>query len=232
MKDKDEIKLIVGLLIKNEADKYLKEVLDDIATYADGFVVVDNGSVDNSAEICLSYEKCLKVIIDTADWNTNETHLRKVLFNLACSFSPDWILILDADEILEKNFRQFLPGLMESKEYNWYGFTICHFWGSKTYYRIDKLWAPHNSYIRMCRWLPKFNYLWPNYNIGNPLPMNVHQILNGKKTDIRIKHLAYSNTEDIKKRYDRYSTRPGDFHQKTHVESILDKNIILRKWDD
>ena len=224
-------KLIAGLLIKNEADRYLRKCLDDLVQYVDGFVVVDNGSTDDSVKICQSYEKCLVVQINSISWQTGESTLRQELFNLICKYNPEWVLIIDGDEIFEEKFKQLLPKLMNSQDFDWYGFKIFHFWGNETFYRIDKLWRPHNGYIRMCRYKPNFDYIWADAVAGSPLPTNVHKVLMGKKTKTRIKHLGYANQEDIKRKFDRYINR-NDEHQKEHIKSILDKEIVLEKWLD
>ena len=46
------MKRVGAILARNEADRYLEEVLTDVARFCDEIVVVDDGSTDDTARIC------------------------------------------------------------------------------------------------------------------------------------------------------------------------------------
>ena len=229
-----KLKLIAGLLIKNEANRYLRECLDDLTQYVDGFVILDNGSTDDSIEICSSYKKCLEVKTDSTDFKVNELYLRKLLFELICKYNPEWILMIDADEVFESKFKTEVKKIMAATDFFWFSFIHLHFWGDKIHYRIDKLWKPHNSAIRLCRYAPDFSYNWgiTPFACGS-LPFNIFY-QPGKRTDIVVKHYGYANPDDIKKKYEFYKEQDplGRYHAKEHLESIGDKVVSLVQWND
>jgi glycosyltransferase involved in cell wall biosynthesis len=226
--------LVTGILTRNEGDRYLKEVLDDISVYTNGLVILDNASTDDTVSICLSYPKLLDLEIDSTDFRINELHLRKKLVELCLAQRPNWVLILDADEIMEDNFKIELPSLMEAprETVKWYSFYHYHFWGSREFYRVDKLWKPHNSAICMFRVDESINYSWTSKPFAcGRVPTSLSREP-GKKTSIRIKHYGYANPKDIKKKYEWYKAQDptGKYHQKSHLESILDADVVLEKW--
>jgi glycosyltransferase involved in cell wall biosynthesis len=229
--------LITGMLTKNEAGRYLREVLDEIISYSDGLVILDNASTDNTVTICSTYPKLLRIEIDETDFKINELHLRKKLVDLCIAEEPDWILILDADEVMEDRFKSELPEMLERgvrENIKWYSFAHYHFWASRKYYRVDKLWKPHNKAICMFRCEKGLEYFWPNKKFAcGRVPISVRNYL-GRETSIRIKHYGYARPEDIKKKYLWYQAQDpeGKYHQKSHLESILDKEVVLEKWKE
>lgn len=226
--------LIVGMLVKNEANRYLKEALDDISVYSDGIVILDNGSTDDTISICKSYSKLLNLEVDNTDFKIDELHLRRKLVEMCFAQNPDWILILDADEVMENKFKTELPKMMLNEENNWYSFSHHHFWGDKIHYRVDKLWEPHNKAICMFRYDKNINYYWSNKSFAcGRIP---HSMLGtkGEYTWIRIKHYGYANPKDIKRKYEWYKEQDpnGQWHQKEHLESIKDTEVSLMEWKD
>ncbi|KWX74493.1 glycosyltransferase [Paenibacillus jilunlii] len=83
----------VHLIIRNEA-ALLPQCLDSLAGAADEIVVVDTGSTDNSAAIATSYG----AKVYHMNWNYDFSAARNTGLSHA---ETDWILVLDADEILK-----------------------------------------------------------------------------------------------------------------------------------
>lgn len=83
----------VHLIIRNEA-ALLPQCLDSLHGAADEIVIVDTGSTDNSAAIAASYG----AKVYHMNWNYDFSAAR----NNGLSYAEtDWILVLDADEILK-----------------------------------------------------------------------------------------------------------------------------------
>ena len=227
--------LIAEMLVKNEADRYLQEVLTDLETYVDKLVIVDNNSIDDTYKICQSFKKVIKLEKSDIDFKTDELGLRSYLLNIIkeVAHDGDWIIAIDADEIFEDKFKQDVRNLMSKQENNWYSFEICMFWRGRTHYRIDKLWrTPYAQ--RMFRYIKDSDYRLPDRKFAcGHLPINI-RALQGEKTKYRIKHLAYIDPDDIKKKYDYYINQDpnGRFHQLNHIKSIIDEDIVLEEWID
>jgi hypothetical protein len=90
--------------VKNEA-WILETFLQCASLWADHIVVADQGSTDDSVDICGRFPKVRVVTNDTSDYS--EQYRQKLLLRAARSISPDAILIaLDADEFLSANSLQ------------------------------------------------------------------------------------------------------------------------------
>lgn len=86
--------LSVCMIVKNE-EKYLRDCLDSINEIADEIIVVDTGSTDKTKEIAVEFGG---KIFDFA-WNGNFSSARNFSISKA---KGDWILCIDADEVISK----------------------------------------------------------------------------------------------------------------------------------
>ena len=225
--------LIAEMLVRNEADRYLKEVLTDLETYVDKIIILDNDSIDDTYKICQSFNKVIKLEKSDIDFKIDELGLRSHLLNMSKDIAEDsnWIIAIDADEIFEDKFKQDVRDLMSKQENNWYSFEICMFWRGRTHYRIDKLWRTLHAQ-RMFKYIKDSDYKLPNKKFGcGHLPISI-RALKGEATKYRMKHLGYADPDDIRKKYDYYMNQDpeGKFHVLNHIKSIIDEDIILEEW--
>lgn len=86
-------KLSACLIVKNEKD-HIRDVLSSLSGI-DEIVVVDTGSIDNTAELAREFTD--KVFTDYA-WNDDFAEARNYAL-LKCT--GDWVLSIDGDEVLE-----------------------------------------------------------------------------------------------------------------------------------
>lgn len=235
-----EPKLIVGLQVYNEADKFLAEWVEEVESYADAFVVLDDDSTDETRQILAASSKIR--ILEKSPQNmfqTNEIWLRKRLWSLLKSVAsvwhkmghPVWILLLDADEFMEEKFKRNLKGLMGAGAYQWYGLKFLHFWRSREFYRVDKMWGGSVG-PRMVRYNPNFKEQWRETPLHcGSLPKNIISLA-GKNIDFNIKHYGYvMSPEDKHKRYTKLDPQ-AKWCPKSHYDSILDKSPKLVKWKE
>ncbi len=114
--------------------------------------------------------------------------------------NPDWILNLDADEILEEGFWDDAQKLIDNQNYDFYCFRLYDMW-NETYYREDKYWNAHSIYRPfLMRYQPKFNYLWNEtpQHCGR-FPINTFSFPMGT-SEFRVKHLGWATEEDRAKK--------------------------------
>lgn len=235
-----EPKLLVGLQVYNEADKFLAEWLREVEGFADGIVVLDDDSTDETRSILAKSSKIR--ILERAPENmfrTNEIWLRKRLWSLLNSAAsiwhkmghPVWFLLLDADEFMEEKFKRDLPSLMLAPAYQWYGLKFAHFWRSREHYRIDKKWAPSFG-PRMVRYNPGFKPKWRETPLHcGSLPLNITQS-KGKNAEYFIKHYGYVLSPEMKhQRYTKLDPH-GKYCPQSHYDSILDPDPKLVKWTE
>ena len=95
---------VIGMLLVFNDEDIIKEVIEHLISQGIQLVVLDNGSTDNSYKIC---EKFLgNGILDLKQFKTptfiyHEPIIRRMLYDMAISQSPDWVIANDSDEILE-----------------------------------------------------------------------------------------------------------------------------------
>lgn len=234
-KDKGN-KLTLSMVVKNEGNRFLKEVLISAKEYIDNAVIIDDGSIDNTVEIIEDILKDIpyKLIKNEESKFSNEVSLRRQQWNETIKTNPDWIVFLDADEIFEDKFKDYIRVLMENTEVDGYLFRLYDFW-DENHYRDDSLWCAHNTYrLFLIRYQESYNYFFKEtaqhcgripYNCIN-LPYFI--------TTLRLKHYGWARPEDRIEKYNRYMKLDpkGEFGSLDQYKSILDKNPSLTLWEE
>lgn len=102
------MKLSACLIVKNEKD-HIRDVLSSLAG-VDEIVVVDTGSSDNTVELAKEFTD--KIFTDY-EWNDDFAEARN---HALSKCSGDWILSIDADEILEAGGVEKIRNIIEKAE--------------------------------------------------------------------------------------------------------------------
>ena len=227
-------KLTMMLLMKNEERHFLREMLDSASKYCDNFVILDDNSTDNSFEIAKSY-KNVEIIKKTIgeSFIQNESRPRYELFNLTMQTNPEYIIALDADEILDQNGERNIRELIRSNAtYDWFSFEFNHFWWDTKHVRMDGYWNPPKG-PRMFRYDKNVNYNWRNTILHcGSIPQEVLQ-KQGTYSGFRIKHYGYAKSPaEIKAKQDFYLEKDpqGKLCFMSHYLSMTDKNPVLKEW--
>ncbi len=233
-REKKGKRITLAMLVKDEADRYLSRVLRQAARYIDNAVILDDASQDDTVAICknLLADIPLTIVSNPEAGFHNEIALRKQLWELAVATNPDWILILDADEIFEERAIEVLPALACDPNVFCYYFRLYDMW-DEHFYREDPYWCAHQSYRPfMVRYVPGFPYQWRETPLHcGRFPINLGE-LNGRTSDLRIKHLGWMKPEDRLQKYYRYKQLDPEskFGIKEQYESILDPRPHLVSW--
>ncbi|WP_018131910.1 glycosyltransferase [Effusibacillus pohliae] len=229
-------RLTAMLQVRNEADRYLPMVLDQLSQFVDDIVIVDDASTDGTVRLCKSYQKVTRLIELTESHFDREWELRSLLWQVAVSTSPDWLLAVDADEVYEDRVKEQIAGLINQDQFDWVGFRFYDFWGGLTHYRDDALWNIHRRHtMTLVRYLPGYHYFYPKLMHHCPrLPLS-YCVLPGHRSDLRVKHLGWAGSEE--ERYQKYlrylSIDPdGIWGSLAHYQSILDPNPNLVEWKE
>ena len=224
------------LQVRNEENRYLEEVLNDLTEYVDDVVIVDDASTDRTVEICQSYPKVKEIVQLPESHFHKEWELRNILWREGCKYEPDWLLVIDADEVFESSFKTKVRELINQDSYDWVGFRMYDFWGGKTHYREDDFWNLHQRYSTMLvRYLPDFPYYYlQKEHHASRLPLS-YQALVGCFSDYRVKHFGWAgDEEERRKKYERYMEIDpnGTWGSLDHYQSILDTNPNLVEWKE
>jgi len=229
-------RLLLAMLVHNEANRYLEKVLTQAASYIQQAVILDDASTDNTVEIC---KRCLadiphQIVVNKEPGFHNEVVLRQQLWNMAIETKPDWILILDADEIFEDEIVSLMPHLLRTPTANVYYFRLYDMW-NETQYREDHYWQAHHYYRPfLVRYQADYSYVWQEtpQHCGR-LPMNISN-LPGICCELRIKHWGWASPADRLEKYYRYQKLDPEarYGIKEQYDSILDPKPNLINWQD
>ena len=229
-------KITLAMLVRNEAGRHMEKVLKQTTEYIDHAVILDDASEDNTVELC---QEILKGIPLTLHSNKeplfhNEILLRRQLWEMAVKTHPEWIIILDADELFEENVSEKLQELLShSSQVDYLSFRLFDMW-TETQYRDDPLWQAHKWYRPfIVRNIPGFQAQWQEtpQHCGR-FPKNIIDLRGGTSL-LRIKHLGWIRPQDRLAKYHRYQALDpnGTYGNLEQYRSILDPNPKLFVWE-
>jgi len=228
-------KITLSMIVKNEAGRYLQQLLQSLIGRIDAAVIIDDGSSDNTVNMCREILKGIPVHIIQNDKSmfASEVELRKKQWRETIKTNPDWILNLDADEMLEDGFWDEAQKLINKQNYDLYCFRLYDMW-NETHYREDKYWHAHNIYRPfLMRYQPDFNYVWHEtpQHCGR-FPVNIFSFPQAA-SEYRVKHFGWATPEDRVEKYKRYQFLDPDaiYGIREQYDSILDTNPNLIKWE-
>ena len=229
-----ENKLTLSMLVRNEGNKFIKEILEHAAKYIDSAVILDDASDDDTIEICKAALKNVPLIIvsNKEQGFDNEILLRKQLWEMTIDTNPDWILSLDADEMFEDKIIDAKWSLINQPDFDFYCFRLYDMW-DKLHYREDDHWKAHNYYRPfLIRFQPNFDYTWREMPLHcGRISMNIFS-LKGCTCDVRLKHFGWATKQIREEKYKRYLKLDSDgkYGDMEQYKSILDENPHLSEW--
>ncbi len=201
------------LIVKNE-EKNLSNCLESIKNLVNEIIIVDTGSTDNTVKIAEKFDA--KIYYNK--WDNNFAIARNEALKYVNS---EWVLVLDADEILEQNIIPEIQKLITQKD-NLVINLLRHEIGSNS--------SPYSLVSRLFRHHPKIQFSRPYHaliddHVTELLKVESHwQIISLPK--IAIKHYGYqpeiiiskNKTFQAKKAMETYfNSHPND----TYVSSKL-----------
>lgn len=231
-----ENQLTLSMVIKNEADHYLRAVLEEHKHYIDEAVIIDDGSTDDSVEICYETLNDIPIhLIQNPISKFSNADLRKQQWEETIKTNPDWILNLDADEMFEKQFANEVGHLINQQDIDVWCFRLYDFW-DESHYREDPFWRAH-LYSRpfLLRYQSHLHYEWketPPLHCSR-FPDNILE-LPKEVSSLRLKHFGWADQKKRLAKYQRYSTLDpeGRYGWKEQYESILEESPRLISWTE
>lgn len=223
------MKLTIAAMMRNECSRFLPSALAAWRSYSDQILVLNDGSTDDTADVCKAYgARVFERDADTA-WG-NEAPARQKLFDLAvANTNPgDWILFADADMTLAKDPR---PIIFNGRADAWaiHVFDLWDQQGDQLFYRQDGYWQGH---LAPRVWLIKrpvnTDFVWQDRGIHcGHLPANLQL---GQTAIIPVDyawlHYAYITPELRQAKFDQYMSVREQLGSRelAHAVSIIDEN--------
>jgi len=217
-------RITAGIRVK-DAERHAAECLSGLSELVDEIVILDDGSTDRTVEICRQFPKVTHLL----SWPKSFFHEgldRNAVLAMAKDTRPDWILILDIDEVFEERAREVLPQLVADPDVAIWGFHMYHFWRGRTHYRVDGKWGEdtfQRVHLRLLRNQPGIYF--PVQQSHGTVIMGVEGRM--AQSDLRVRHLGYCDPEEARFKYDRYLTLQ-DGHDYSHL--VDETGLVLEEW--
>ena len=115
-----------AIIITKDASKRLEDAIKSVKGIVDEITVVDTGSTDKTVSLAKKYTKNVFEVPLNQDFS--------IVRNYALSRSVgEWILVLDADEVLSDELKRQIPELIKHRTYDGFWFRRRWYINSKNY---------------------------------------------------------------------------------------------------
>lgn len=199
-----EYKIIAIAQIYNELQKgNLERFVKYVLPIVDALVVYDDASTDGSYEFVKQYTP--HVIRGKRNDFINERAHRQKLLDTALKLNPDFILWLDADEVLTAGAKEKLQKVAHEcvqKDLDGISLHEINLWRSSSWQRIDNLYDD-GWFVRLWRVTPQLAYTTTQRGLHQQMyPDTIKKI---EKTDIlSVIHFGFASDKNIIHKYLTY----------------------------
>ncbi len=223
---------VLALLQFHNEMRYLPGYFQNVPAQVDGIIALDDGSTDGSGDFVAQQPSVLGLIRLPASephvWNEPEN--RRRLIEAALQHTPDWLIAVDADERLERDFRERAVREIwraEARGYGVYYVRLRELWDHPDTYRVDGLWGRKRR-NRLFKARPDHSYDMRALH-GSWAPLNGKRRFRLKhRADLIIYHLKMIHRQDRIERQQRYQTLDPDRQWQARGYDYLTEETGLR----
>lgn len=203
---------LLALLAVRDDLRFLPGYIASIGPQVDGIVALDDGSTDGSAEFLEGCEEVIELIRippDRPAWDESGNYMR--LVEAGIRHGADWLISVDADERLERDFRTRLEWVLARARLirvSALQVRLRELWDSPDRYRVDGIWG-RKTRARLFRPRPGANFDDRPLH-GLKIPMARPGLLRSPLADLELYHLRTVLPEDRAARRARYELADPD----------------------
>lgn len=202
--------LSVIIITKNEA-AHIGLCLESMS-WADEIVVLDSGSTDDTVAICRQYTDA----VYQTDWPGFGMQKQRALDKTG----GDWVLSLDADEVVTPELRAEIEQALQQHEFQGY--------------EIPRLSSYCGRQMRHGGWWPDYVLRLFRRDCGRFTDSVVHEriVVQGQIAQLTapLLHDAFVNLDEVLHKVNVYSTLGADMLYQRGVRSSLSKAILKALW--
>jgi glycosyltransferase involved in cell wall biosynthesis len=206
----NNVTLTVIIAAKNEGHQ-IRACVESVA-FANEILVLDSGSTDNTAEQARS----AGAVVHITDWPGYGPQQQRGI-NLAKS---DWVLSLDADEIVSEALRQEIVKVING--------------GPFDSYRLPRYSSFCGAFIEHSGWRPDYTLRLVRTSLAGFTShfLHAHMTVNGTTGHLNspLIHYSYRSLDDVLEKLNRYSRGAASDLQDRQASSTLTKAILKGFW--
>lgn len=198
------MRLLALLAVRNDL-RWLPGFFESVGPQVDAIITLDDGSTDGSAEYLDTRNEVVDLIrvpSDRTRWE--EIGNYRQLVRAAARHGGDWVVSLDADERVEREFRARLERILTRRQagVEAYAVHLRELWDSPTQYRTDGIWGL-KAPLRIFR-LGAGNLFEDKPLHGFKVPTECRKPGRHALADLELYHLRMITPEDREARRRRY----------------------------
>ncbi len=142
--DRRKIRLLATTMVRDDA-RFLPGMLRNVGAQVDGIIALDDGSTDGTVRLLEECPHVLELLRNPPDRpHYDEPGGHQRLVKAALQHGAEWIMSVDADERLEKDFRTRAERVIRrGQRFGLEGFSVRtrDLWDSLDCFRVDGIWG-------------------------------------------------------------------------------------------
>jgi len=224
---------LLALLAVRDGMRHLPGFLRNVAPQVDGIIALDDGSSDGTPELLAQHERVIELLRRPPDRPTwDEVGNHRSLVAAALRHRAEWVLCIDADERLEREFRTRAERVIARGRLlglSAYAVRLRELWDDAGQFRVDGIWG-RKVIARLFRAREDHEFD-PSALHGSKAPTQGRYRGRFPRADLIIYHLGMLRPEDREARRRRYETAdPERRWQRIGYEYLTDlRGLTLQR---
>ena len=224
-----ESKIVAMYRIKNE-ERWIEKSINSILDICSEIVILDDGSIDNTLEICQSFDQVVD-ISHQSNLPLDQVRDKNKLLKMALKRNPEYILSLDGDEVLAPYSKEILLEELNVlyPENSVFQFQVLYMWDVPDKFRCDgilhTMWRPRLFKIK--NQSTEFHYknsIYPGNLHANHIPDNMEGLDKPVTSKVKILEYGFYSEELRQKKFDYYNLHdPYNVNGDNHLYIISGK---------